>query len=452
MVKLPMGSWVEVPKPDHATIEQFADKMLITLRKDWTLEDGKSTTYRAGSVLAVDVASLLAEKDKADFSVLFEPTARCSIDGMTITAGYVIFELLDNVRSKVVFWKHTKDNGWVKKSEETSPVIRGISLAAVDEDANDYLWLRTESFIQPSTLSLVNAAEGIATIEKAKPLKSLPSMFDASNLEELQFEARSEDGTAIPYFLICRKDLQMDGSNPTLLYGYGGFEISMTPGYAAVVGKLWLERGGVYVVANIRGGGEFGPRWHQAALKENRKLAYDDFIAVAEDLLKKKITTTPHLGIRGGSNGGLLMGNMYTRRPDLWGAVVCQVPLLDMYRYSHLLAGSSWMGEYGNPDVPEEWDYLQKYSAYHNIDARKAYPPMLVMTSTKDDRVHPYHARCFVKRILEIGDAQSEGGLDRGEVHYYENIEGGHGGAADSKQAAFSNALIYDFLWKKLKR
>jgi len=452
MIKLPMGSWVELPKPAHATIEQFADKVLITLRKDWVLEDGKNTTYQAGSVLAVDVASFLADKDKADFTPLFEPTGRCSLDGMTITAGYVILELLDNVRSKVVFWKHTKENGWVKKSEESNPVIRGLSLAAVDEDNNDYLWLRTESFVKPSTLSLVNAGEGISTIEKAKPLKSLPSMFDASNLQEQQFEATSEDGTIIPYFIISKKDIVLNGANPTLVYGYGGFEISMTPGYAAVVGKLWLERGGVYVVANIRGGGEFGPKWHQAALKENRKLAYDDFIAVAEDLLKKKITSTPHLGIRGGSNGGLLMGNMYTRRPDLWGAVVCQVPLLDMYRYSHLLAGASWMGEYGNPDIQEEWAYLQKYSAYHNIDPRKVYPPLLMMTSTKDDRVHPYHARCFVKRVLEVGTAQADGGLERGQVHYYENIEGGHGGAADNKQAAANNALIYDFLWKILKK
>ncbi len=451
MIKLPLGTWVEVPKPDHATVEQFADKFLISLRKDWALEDDKGTTYKAGSVLAVDVAALLAEKDKAAFTLLFEPSDRCSMDGMTITAGYVILELLDNVRSKVVFWKHTKDQGWVKKSEETSPVIRGLSLSAVDEDVNDYLWLRTESFVQPSTLALVNAAEGAATIEKAKPLKSLPAMFDASNLVEAQYEAISVDGTMIPYFMISRKGIALDGNNPTLLYGYGGFEISMTPGYAAIVGKLWMEKGGVYVVANIRGGGEFGPKWHQAALKENRKLAYNDFIAVAVDLIKKGVTSAKHLGIRGGSNGGLLMGNMYTRRPELWGAVVCQVPLLDMFRYSHLLAGASWMGEYGNPDVPDEWSYLQKYSAYHNIRTQAQYPPLLVMTSTRDDRVHPYHARCFVKRMLEVAAAQKNENLLGCEVHYYENIEGGHGGAADNKQMAVNNALIYDFLWKILK-
>ena len=203
-------------------------------------------------------------------------------------------------------------------------------------------------------------------------------------------------------------------------------------------------------MANIRGGGEFGPKWHQAALQEKRNKAYEDFIAVAEELIAKRITSTPHLGIRGGSNGGLLMGNMYTMRPDLWGAVVCQVPLLDMYRYSHLLAGASWMAEYGNPDT-SDWSFLKRYSAYHNIDPEEDYPPLLMTTSTKDDRVHPYHARSFVKRLLECFHAGKED-KENDKVYYYENIEGGHGGAADPKQTAGMNALIYEFLWKKLKK
>ena len=450
-LKLPMGTWGKVPKPDHAELSQFTDKFLLTLRKDWTLKPG-GVTYKAGTLLAVDVSSLLKDKENAAFTVLFEPTDRCSLDGMTVTAGHVVLDVLDNVRSKVIFWKHTTGLGWVKKSEEETPVIRGISLRAVDEDNNDFVWLQTESYIKPSTLSLINAAEGAVAIEKAKALKRLPPLFDASELVEAQFEARSEDGTMIPYFMISKRGIELNGKNPTLLYGYGGFEISMTPGYAAVVGKLWMEQGGVYVVANIRGGGEFGPRWHQAALKSNRKLAYDDFIAVAEDLISRNITSPKNLGIRGGSNGGLLMGNMFTRRPDLWGAVVCQVPLLDMRRYSHLLAGASWMAEYGNPDEQEEWEYLRQYSAYHNFGVGSKYPPLLMMTSTRDDRVHPYHARCFVKRMLDIQDAQKSIGIAREGVYYFENIEGGHGGAADNKQAATNNALIYDFLWSILTK
>ena len=244
--------------------------------------------------------------------------------------------------------------------------------------------------------------------------------------------------------MINRKSLKLDGSNPTLLYGYGGFEISLTPAYQKLVGKAWLEPGMVYVMANIRGGGEFGPGWHQAALKGNRSKAYDDFIAVAEDLIKRGVTSTPRLAIQGGSNGGLLMGNMITRAPHLFGACVCQVPLLDMKRYSKLLAGASWMAEYGDPDTSDWADFLQKYSAYHNIDPEREnvarYPKLLMTTSTKDDRVHPYHARAFVKRLHEVA-----GGTNN-QVFYYENIEGGHGGAADNTQDAFNRALIWDFL------
>jgi prolyl oligopeptidase len=520
-IKLPMGSWVQVPKPDHATIDQFADQFIITLRNDWTLEKTNSdtvaaaahctnttiTTFKAGSVLAVDVSSFLQEKNNSNFTILFEPTERCSMESMTITNKFIIFELLENVQSKLVYWKHnhtgnstgtstgtstsisttdknSNSNVWTLKFEENPASIRGISLRAVDDDSNDYLWVTRHSFTQPSSLALVNAIDGPLGLTKAKILKSLPAMFDASNLIELQYEVKSSDGTSIPYFIVHKKDIVYNSNTPTLLYGYGGFEISMTPGYAAVVGKLWLERGGVYVVANIRGGGEFGPRWHQAALKENRYLAYDDFISVAEDLIIRKITCPKKLGIRGGSNGGLLMGNMYNLRPDLWGAVVCQVPLLDMKRYNRLLAGASWMAEYGNPDIDTDWNFLQKYSAYHNISSNikeSIHPPLLMTTSTRDDRVHPYHARSFIKRLIDINlsreslrehqildlsnltnsNSNKDKNKDKNnylnsgvneELYYYENIEGGHGGAADNKQAASMHALVYDFLWKVLQR
>ena len=240
---------------------------------------------------------------------------------------------------------------------------------------------------------------------------------------------------------MSRDDLALDGTTPTLLYGYGGFEVSLTPGYSGLVGAAWLEKGGVYVVANIRGGGEFGPKWHQAALKENRHRAYDDFAAVAEDLIKRKVTSPKHLGIEGGSNGGLLMGNMLTLYPQLFGAIVCQVPLLDMQRYHKLLAGASWMAEYGDPDKSAEWDFIKTFSPYHNVKKDAKYPRTLFTTSTRDDRVHPGHARKMVAKMKELGH----------DVLYYENIEGGHGGAADNKQAAFMDALAYTFLWKQLK-
>ncbi|HRV07674.1 MAG TPA: prolyl oligopeptidase family serine peptidase, partial [Acidobacteriota bacterium] len=236
--------------------------------------------------------------------------------------------------------------------------------------------------------------------------------------------------------------LERDGRNPTLLYGYGGFEIPMVPRYSPVTGAAWLERGGVYVVANIRGGGEFGSRWHQAALKKNRHKAFEDFIAVAEDLIRSGITSPRNLGIMGGSNGGLLVGAAFTRRPDLFGAVVCQVPLLDMKRYSKLLAGASWMAEYGDPDDPDIWRYIRTYSPYHNVKADVTYPRVLFMTSTRDDRVHPGHARKMVAKMTDLGHS----------VYYYENTEGGHAGAADNRQQAFMNALAYSYLWKQLRQ
>ncbi|HEX9185907.1 MAG TPA: prolyl oligopeptidase family serine peptidase, partial [Vicinamibacteria bacterium] len=271
--------------------------------------------------------------------------------------------------------------------------------------------------------------------------KQLPAFFDAAGLTVSQHETVSKDGTRIPYFQVARKELALDGRNPTLLYGYGGFEIPMVPGYSGGVGAAWLAQGGVYVVANIRGGGEFGPKWHQAALKANRSRAYEDFIAVAEDLLRRKVTSPRHLGVQGGSNGGLLVGNMLTMRPDLFGAVVCQVPLLDMRRYNALLAGASWMEEYGNPDDPKEWEFIRTFSPYHNVKEGVKYPPTLFMTSTRDDRVHPGHARKMMALMRDAGQ----------DVLYYENIEGGHGAAADNKQAAHMAALAYTFLRQRLR-
>jgi len=336
------------------------------------------------------------------------------------------------VRNRLYLLQH-RNGEWSRKPLDT-PASGSIGINGIDPDESDDYFLTVTDFLTPS--SLFYGQIGHSEREK---LKSLPAFFNADGLEITQLEATSKDGTKVPYFQVSRKGLSLDGNNPTLLYGYGGFEIPMLPNYNAGVGSAWLERGGVYVLANIRGGGEFGPKWHEAARKQNRQRAYDDFISVAENLIARKVTSPNHLGIQGGSNGGLLMGVMLTERPDLFKAVVCQVPLLDMRRFNKLLAGASWMDEYGNPDKPEEWAYIGKYSPYQNVVKDKKYSRVLFTTSTRDDRVHPGHARKMVAKMKEQGH----------DVLYYENIEGGHGGAANNKQAAYMSALAYTFLLKE---
>jgi prolyl oligopeptidase len=300
-------------------------------------------------------------------------------------------------------------------------------------DGGDEFMLSTSGFTTPATLLEGSLGRRGATVH---PLKAQPAFFDATGVDTEQFFAESEDGTRIPYFVTCRAG----STGPTILSGYGGFELSRTPGYSGASGMGWLELGGVSVLANIRGGGEYGPRWHTAALKANRHKVFEDFAAVARDLVERGVTTPDRLGAVGGSNGGLLMGVMYTRYPELFGAIVCQVPLLDMKRYHLLLAGASWMAEYGDPDDPEEWAYIGQYSPYQNAGHQDSYPPILFTTSTRDDRVHPGHARKMAALLSEQGR----------EVWYWENIEGGHGGSADNKQAAFQAALVYSFFQAEL--
>ena len=302
------------------------------------------------------------------------------------------------------------------------------------DDLNDNVLFRYENFLTPD--SLYFARDG----GELKQIAALPEWFDTTGLTVSQRYTTSADGTRVPYYLIHRADVRRDGSTPTLLYGYGGFQISYTPFYSGGIGRLWLERGGAYALANIRGGGEFGPSWHQAALKNNRQRAFDDFIAVAEDIIESGITSPPHLGIQGGSNGGLLVGTVLTQRPDLFGAVVCQVPLLDMMRYHLLLAGASWVGEYGDPDIPEQRTYLARYSPYQRLDPDADYPRIYIYTSTRDDRVHPAHARKFVARMKEQGHP----------VYYFERIEGGHSAGANLQQAAETVTLTFAYLWSEL--
>jgi prolyl oligopeptidase len=423
------GDFVKIDKPDDAEVNIHRDWLLLTLRTPWKVGD---KTYPSGALLAAKFDDYL--EGKKHFQVLFTPTAKKSLAGISPTRNYFILNELDNVVNKLYVLKPQK-GVWHREALPVAAPMSSISAAAVDDDESDDYFLTSSNYLMPSNLAL--GTIGQPTLEI---LKSGPKFFNADGLEISQHEATSKDGTKVPYFQVSRKDLKLDGTNPTLLYGYGGFEIALTPSYQALTGAAWLERGGVYVVANIRGGGEFGPEWHQAALKANRHRAYEDFAAVADDLVRRGVTSPDHLGAMGGSNGGLLMGNMLTLYPEKFGAIVCQVPLLDMKRYHKLLAGASWMAEYGNPDDPQEWKFIKTYSPYHNVKADGKYPRTLFTTSTRDDRVHPGHARKMVARMIEMGH----------DVLLYENIEGGHGGAADNKQAAFMAALAYQFLWKQL--
>jgi prolyl oligopeptidase len=425
------GRLVKIEKPDDANATVHREWLLVELRSDWAVG---GVTYKAGSLLAADFERFLA--GDRGMHVLFEPTERSSLVGFSATRNHVVITTLDTVRNRL-FTLSYRDGGWRREPLPGVPDIGTGTCLPVDDLETDEFFLITSNSVTPSTLSL-------GTIGGPPPerLKQAPAFFAAAGLAVSQHEAVSKDGTRVPYFQIGPQDLPLDGGTPTLLYGYGGFEIPLLPGYDPVAGAAWLERKHVYVIANIRGGGEFGPAWHQAALKANRPRAYEDFIAVAEDLIARKVTTPRHLGIKGGSNGGLLVGNMLTMRPDLCAGVVCQVPLLDMRRYHKLLAGASWMGEYGDPDDPEQWRSIRGFSPYHNLAPDRRYPPILITTSTRDDRVHPGHARKMTARLRELGQ----------EVLYYENIEGGHGGAADNRQRAFMDALGYTFLDRVLHR
>jgi prolyl oligopeptidase len=340
---------------------------------------------------------------------------------------------LEDVKNRLMVLTPTPQ-GWNSQALVGAPEIGTVSAGAVDSDESDAYFMTVNDYLTPTTLWLGEIGQ------QPEPLKSLPAMYNADGLEVSQHFATSRDGTQVPYFQVARRGLTLDGTHPTLLYGYGGFEISLTPSYNPAVGRAWTSQGGVYVVANIRGGGEYGPRWHQAALKENRLRAYEDFAAVGEDLIRRGVTSSRRLGIQGGSNGGLLVGNMVALYPELFQAAVCQVPLLDMKRYHLLLAGASWMAEYGDPDDPEQWAYIQKFSPYQNVRSDVKYPKILFTTSTRDDRVHPGHARKMFAKMEEQGH----------DVRYFENIEGGHGGAANNKQSAYMQALAYRFLQQQL--
>ncbi|MFN0183584.1 MAG: prolyl oligopeptidase family serine peptidase [Aquabacterium sp.] len=433
----PAGALTPIDKPVDANLTFWKRHVLIELRSAWTT-GGRS--WPAGSLLVADADAYL--KGERRLEALFTPTPTRSLAGFDTNATTVLLSILEDVAGRVE--ERRLDGGrWVSRQVAAPfPGTLGIKslhdplLGEREPLAEAYLLTYTD-FLTPDSMAL-----GRAGTDQREPLKARPSFFDAAGMKVEQHFARSADGTRVPYFVVWPRGATADGRNPTLLYGYGGFEQAQQPWYSGGFGNAWYSRGGVLVVANIRGGGEYGPSWHQAAIKANKQKSYDDFIAVADDLVARKITAPHHLGIMGGSNGGLLVGAVMLQRPELFNAVVCQVPLLDMRRYHQLLAGASWMAEYGDPDKPEEWAYIAKYSPYQNVKKGTRLPRVLFTTSTRDDRVHPGHARKMVARMQEQGH----------DVLYWENIEGGHGGAADNAQRADMMALEFSFLWMQLGR
>ncbi|MCW2652223.1 MAG: Prolyl oligopeptidase [Mycobacterium sp.] len=417
------GELIRIDAPTDATVSVHREWLLIELRTDWY---NGADVYRAGSLLAADYDEFLA--GTAELHVVFEPDAHTGLNHYAWTRDRLMIVTLADVASRV---EVVKPGSWYREQVTDVPETTNTVIVAAD-DTGDEIFLDSSGFDRPSRL-LHGTAGG-----PLRQIKSAPSFFDADDLTVTQYFATSDDGTAIPYFVVAHRDAQ--GPGATLLGGYGGFEVARTPGYDGVLGRLWLARGGTYVLANIRGGGEYGPGWHTQAMREGRHLVAEDFVAVARDLVNRGITTVDQLGAQGGSNGGLLMGIMLTHYPESFGALVCSVPLLDMRRFHLLLAGASWVAEYGNPDDPADWEFIGRYSPYQNISADRRYPRVLITTSTRDDRVHPGHARKMTAALEAAGH----------RVRYYENIEGGHAGAADNAQTAFKSALAFEFLWRML--
>jgi prolyl oligopeptidase len=421
-LRLPSGDLVRIDVPADAGCDVHRDWLLIRPRSSWTV-DGVS--YPAGALLATPFAGYL--DGRRELTVLFEPDERTSLSSYAWTRNHLILVTITDVKTRMQVL--TPDlSGWHRRPMPSAAEFDSSWIVDADPDNSDSYLISSAGFLQPATLGLGTVGGEVAV------LKREPSFFDAYGMAVRQFFATSADGTRVPYFVVGG-----DAGGPTLLTGYGGFEVALTPDYSGVIGRGWLARGGTYAVANIRGGGEYGPGWHRAAQRENRVRAFEDFAAVAADLVARGITTPGRLGIEGGSNGGLLMGVMLTRYPELFGAVVATVPLLDMRRYTKLLAGASWIAEYGDPDDEADWAYLREFSPYHNVRPGRPYPPILFITSTRDDRVHPGHARKMVALLRQHGY----------DVSYYENVEGGHGAAADNEQAATISALTLEFFWRR---
>jgi prolyl oligopeptidase len=423
---------LDIPADAHMSIDH--DWLMLNLRTGW---DVGGRHYPAGALLIIALSTFLT--GARDFTVLFEPSPRRFLQSFSGIGDVVAIEVLDNVRSYVSLARFSEGR-WRIDPVEGFPHLSSLGVFPLAADDDDWFAQNEREcgvFVVSSQNSLTPPTQSLLQFGRSpEVLKRSPERFDAAGLEITQHDAISVDGTRIPYFQIARAKLDYDGSNAVLLSGYGGFEISSLPYYSAATGKLWLERGGIHVIANIRGGGEFGPDWHKAGMRAGKKLAHDDFAAIAKDLIARGVTRPERLACAGGSNGGLLVGNMLTRYPELFGAIECAVPLLDMKRYTKLSAGSSWISEYGDPDDPADWAFLREISAYQAAEAGRPYPPILITTSARDDRVHPGHARKMAAKLLALGY----------RVYFYEPPEGGHAGATDNVQVAFNVALGFAFL------
>jgi prolyl oligopeptidase len=408
------------------------NQIIVTLNQDWKPE-GLSTTFPQGSVISLDLDAVRKDPIHLRPTTIFAPTAQEFAQDTSVTKNHLILTTLEHVQGRAYIYTRGAKGDWTRKKLDI-PNNLAVSIETANT-SDDHFFLGLTGFLTPSSLLL-----GDASTASLKSAKTLPLQFDATNLIVEQLEATSTDGTKVPYFVVRRKDIRYDGSNPTLLTAYGGFQVSNTPHYSGIIGKLWLERGGVYVLANIRGGGEFGPAWHEAGLKTHRQHIYDDFAAVGKDLVTRKITSPRRLSIVGGSNGGLLVGVEFTQHPEMWNAVVIQVPLLDMLRFEHIAAGASWVGEYGSVSVPEERKFLAQISPYNQLRPDANYPEPLIFTTTKDDRVGPVHARKFAARLEEFHKP----------FLYDEIIEGGHAAGADLREQAKTWADQYTYLTQKL--
>jgi prolyl oligopeptidase len=423
------GSRLRIDVPLDAAFDVERDWLIIKLKSDWALE---TRSYPADALLAIGFSAFLAGERR--FTVLFEPAPRRTLTSFWWSRTRLVMTVLDNLASRILIATPDAETWWTEAlsglPEETD--VNAWPLDAGQLDRSDDFLVSISSYLEPTRLALATPGAAIDILKEA------PAAFDAVGLAVTRHEADSSDGEPIPYFQIGPKE--PGGPRPTVLYGYGGFSVSLTPGYLGAIGKVWLERGGVWVVANIRGGGEFGASWHKAGMREGKRLSHDDFAAIAGDLAERGVTTPQQLAAYGGSNGGLLVGNMLTRYPDRFGAIWCTVPLLDMRRYTRLLAGPSWIAEYGDPDEAEDWAFMEAFSAYHNLQAGRSYPPTLFVTSRRDDRVHPGHARKMAAKLIALGQP----------VYFYEPDDGGHG-AANKDQEAFLSALGFSFLRKTVE-
>ena len=408
-----------------------AGRLIIELRDDWKTADG--ALMPQGSLVSVNLADALAAPDHLRPTLVYAPTARRAFAEAATTRDQLLVTELDNVKGRAYVYTPESGGRWTRRAL-AMPDNATVEIVDADLHSNR-AFLDVTGFLTPSSLWFADLGARSLVV-----VKTLPAKFDAAHLTVEQLEAVSSDGTKIPYFIVHSTNIKLDGSTPTILTAYGGFQVSETPYYSAQTGKLWLERGGAFALANIRGGGEFGPAWHEAGLKTRRQRIYDDFAAVGEDLIARRYTSPARLGIRGGSNGGLLMGVEFNQRPELWGAVDIEVPLLDMLRYEQIAAGSSWVGEYGSVAVPEERAFLATISPYQNLKAGVKYPLPLVWTTTKDDRVGPQHARKFAAKLSALGLPYL----------YYEVIEGGHGAGATLEEKSAMTAREFTYFSRQL--